>query len=92
MTGSDVVFIQTVMAGYIAANYPAMENLPPRRDLWGENAPELRIVPSFQHLAFHPDLTYALVDGRETLRSPLGEYNSALVIHGWLKWPVGVRD
>ena len=84
LPGSDVVFIQTVMAGRIAADYPAMENLLLRADLWGDNPPEFRLVPTFQYLAFHPDLTYAWIDGRETLKSPLGDYNSALVIQGWL--------
>jgi len=44
---------------------------------------KLKPVLPFKYLAFHPDLIYASC-GDRLVRSPLADYNSALVLYGWM--------
>jgi hypothetical protein len=70
--GNDFIFIQTNLS-----------ELVQRNDLWGEPS-QFQLIPTFYYPAFHPDLIYAK-QGESQLQSPLGDYNSALVLYGWMK-------
>jgi hypothetical protein len=41
--------------------------------------------PNFVYPGFHPDIIYAHVGADKLLQSPLSDYNSALVVYGWMK-------
>ena len=78
---ADQVFLQTMFAGIASGDYPVLENLLARPELWGGRSP--RLIPSFYFPALHPDLIYGTAGGN-ILKSPVGDYNSALVLYGWL--------
>jgi hypothetical protein len=74
VAASDLVLLQTEFAA-LAEN---RDIIPARQ------AERLRLWPTFYHSGFHPDLVYARA-GDGPLASPLHEYNSALVLYGWLR-------
>jgi hypothetical protein len=45
---------------------------------------EIIYWPNVYFPGYHPDLVYARVGNECWLKSPLGEYNSSLVLYGWL--------
>src|SRR3954452_2250705 len=49
----------------------------------GVDRSRIKWIPAFAYYGFHPDLVYA-ANGDGWLKSPLDDYNSVLVIYGWL--------
>jgi hypothetical protein len=49
----------------------------------GVDRSRIKLIPSFAYFGFHPDLVY-VYNGDGWLKSPLDDYNSVLVIYGWL--------
>jgi GSCFA family/Polysaccharide biosynthesis enzyme WcbI len=74
VAASDIVLLQTEFA-FLADDRAV---IPARQ------AERVRLWPTFYYSAFHPDLVYARA-GDASLESPLHEYNSALVLYGWLR-------
>lgn len=58
------------------------EHLLTKKD--GEHPAEIHFWPNFYYPGFHPDIVYVQA-GENLVHSPLGDYNSALVVYGWMK-------
>jgi len=48
-----------------------------------KSAPKLVRIPEVYFDAFHPDLVYAWIDNEQTVQSPAGPYNCAIVLWAW---------
>src|SRR3954454_21191272 len=70
---TDLVIIQVHLESLLDERY--WEDVP---------RSAIKFIPPFTYAAFHPDQIYVPV-GNSFLQSPLGDYNSALVLYGWMK-------
>lgn len=74
LKNSDLVFMQSEFEYHLD-----------NADYWdGVPRSAIKLIPAFVYTGFHPDLTHGYI-GDARLKSPLDDYNSALVLYGWLK-------